>query len=243
VQIGFVVIVFAGWQIGSSTGLLDPLILPPLGTIAVQLGAVLLAGTVWGDAALTLFELAIAFAIAAAAGLLAGFAISRSAFVVRVFDPLIAGLYAVPTILLFPLYLLFFGIGAPSKIALGATMAFFPIVLSTIAGFSQVSRVHVAAARSMGASPAQLLWQVLVPAAFPVVVAGLRMGLVLGFLAILGGEVLTSNGGLGHEIVTMAESLEPAKMFAYIVVAVALATALNALTSYVEMRGRRHEAA
>jgi len=64
------------------------------------------------------------------------------------------------------------------------------------------------------------------------------MGLVLGFLAILGGETITSNGGLGHQIVTMAESLEPAKMFAYIVVAVAVATALNALTSYVELRGR-----
>jgi ABC-type nitrate/sulfonate/bicarbonate transport system permease component len=95
----------------------------------------------------------------------------------------------------------------------------------------------------MGASAPQLFWHVLVPDAFPVVIAGLRMGLVLGFLAILGGETITSNAGLGHEIVTMAESLEPAKMFAYIVVAVALASVLNALTSYVEMRGRRHESA
>ena len=240
-QIACVVIVFGAWQIGSSTGALDPLILPPLTAIAVQLGTVLRAGTVWAAVGITLFELAIAFAIAAGAGLLAGFAISRSPFVVRVFDPLIAGLYAVPTILLFPLYLLFFGIGPPSKIALGATMALFPIVLSTIAGFSQVNRVHVAAAHSMGASPPQLFWLVLIPQAFPVVIAGLRMGLVLGFLAILGGETITSNAGLGHEIVTMAESLEPAKMFAYIVVAVALASALNALTSYVEARGRRHE--
>jgi ABC-type nitrate/sulfonate/bicarbonate transport system permease component len=100
-------------------------------------------------------------------------------------------LYAVPTILLFPLYLLFFGIGSPSKIALGATLAFFPIALSTIAGFTQVSRIYIAAARSMGASPLQLFRYVLVPDAFPVVIAGLRMGLVLGFLAILGGETLT----------------------------------------------------
>jgi ABC-type nitrate/sulfonate/bicarbonate transport system permease component len=225
VQIACIAVVFGGWQIGSTTGALDPLILPPLSAIAVQLGAVLRAGSAWAAAGVTLAELALAFALAAAAGLLAGFAISRSAFVVRVFDPLIAGLYAVPTILLFPLYLLFFGIGPPSKIALGTTMAFFPI------------------AQSMGASAPQLFWHVLVPDAFPVVIAGLRMGLVLGFLAILGGETITSNAGLGHEIVTMAESLEPAKMFAYIVVAVALASVLNALTSYVEMRGRRHESA
>jgi ABC-type nitrate/sulfonate/bicarbonate transport system permease component len=94
----------------------------------------------------------------------------------------------------------------------------------------------------MGASPFQLFWYVLVPDAFPVVIAGLRMGLVLGFLAILGGETLTSNAGLGHQIVTMAESLEPAKMFAYIAVAFALAIALNMLTSYVETRGREQSA-
>jgi ABC-type nitrate/sulfonate/bicarbonate transport system permease component len=243
VQIACITIVFGAWQIGSSTGFLDPLILPPLTAIVVQLGAVLRAGTVWADVGVTLFELAIAFALAAGAGLLAGFAIGRSPFAVRVFDPLIAGLYAVPTILLFPLYLLFFGIGPPSKIALGTTMALFPIVLSTIAGFSQVKRVHIAAANSMGASPVQLFWHVLVPDAFPVVIAGLRMGLVLGFLAILGGETITSNAGIGHQIVTMAESLEPAKMFAYIVVAIAVASALNLLTSYVELCGRRHEAA
>jgi ABC-type nitrate/sulfonate/bicarbonate transport system permease component len=242
VQIACVVVVFCAWQIGSSTGALDPLILPPLTAIIVALGGVLRAGTVWADVGLTLLELAIAFAIAAGAGLLAGFVISRSPFAVRVFDPLIAGLYAVPTILLFPLYLLFFGIGPQSKIALGATMAIFPIVLSTIAGFAHVDRVRLAAARSMGASPLQLFWHVLVPEAFPVVVAGLRMGLVLGFLSILGGETITSNAGIGHDIVTMAESLEPAKMFAYIVVAIAVAMALNALTSYVEARGRHENA-
>lgn len=242
-QVACVVVFFGAWQIGSSTGFLDPLILPPLTGIVVQIGVMLRAGTVWAALALTLAELVIAFAIAAGFGLLVGFVISRSRLAVRAFDPLIAGLYAVPTILLFPLYLLFFGIGPPSKIALGATMAVFPVVLSTIAGFTQVSTVRLAAARSMGATPAQLFLRVLVPEAFPIIIAGLRMGLVLGFLSILGGETLTSNAGLGHEIVTMAESLEPSKMFAYIAVAIAVAIALNALTSYVERRGRRHEGA
>lgn len=229
---------FALWHIGSSTGYLDPLIVPSLSSIAVALGALLGQGALWPAAGVTLFELAIAFALAAAAALATGFIISRSPLAVRVFDPLLAGLYAVPTILLYPSYLLFFGIGPPSKIALGATMAFFPIVLATIAGFAYVAPLRVRAARSMGASAPQLFWYVLLPEAFPVVLAGLRMGLVLGFLAILGGETLTSNAGLGHQIVTAAESLEPPKMFAYITVAVALAAALNALTSYAERRAK-----
>jgi ABC-type nitrate/sulfonate/bicarbonate transport system permease component len=238
VQVACIVVLFGAWQVGSTSGYLDPLIVPPLSAIAVALTALLRGGALWSDAGVTLFELAIAFALAAGAALSAGFVISRSALAVRVFDPLLAGLYAVPTILLFPSYLLFFGIGPPSKIALGATMAFFPIVLATIAGFAHVAPLRLRAARSMGASGLQLFWYVLVPEAFPIVVAGLRMGLVLGFLAVLGGETLTSNAGLGHQIVTAAESLDPPKMFAYIVVAVVLAIALNALTSYAEQRAR-----
>jgi ABC-type nitrate/sulfonate/bicarbonate transport system permease component len=134
--------------------------------------------------------------------------------------------------------LLFFGIGVQSKIATGATIAFFPIVLSTIAGFSQVSRVYVSAAVSMGASTSQLFWYVMLRDAFRVVMAGLRMGLTLGFFTILGAEAIASGGGLGHQIVTMAESLEPAKMYAYIAITVIAAIALNALASWIEARGR-----
>jgi ABC-type nitrate/sulfonate/bicarbonate transport system permease component len=238
VQVACIVAFFGAWQIGSSTGYLDPLIVPPLSAIAVAFAALLGGGALWPDVGVTLFELALAFAFAAGFALTAGFLISRSALAVRVFDPLLAGLYAVPTILLFPSYLLFFGIGPPSKIALGATMAFFPIVLATIAGFAHVAPLRLRAARSMGASGLQLFWYVLLPEAFPIVLAGLRMGLVLGLLAILGGETLTSNAGLGHQIVTAAENLEPPKMFAYIVVAVVLAIALNAITSYIEQRAR-----
>ena len=89
------------------------MILPALGRDRVGAGHAAALGTVWAALGLTLLELALAFALAAAAGLLAGFVISRSPFAVRVFDPLLAGLYAMPTILLFPLYLLFFGIGPP----------------------------------------------------------------------------------------------------------------------------------
>jgi ABC-type nitrate/sulfonate/bicarbonate transport system permease component len=239
IQAVCVAVIAIAWQVAASTGAVDPLILPPLSAIFAALGHVLLTGALWPAVGLTLLELVAAFGLATAAGLAAGYAVSRSAYAVRVFDPLLAGLYAVPTILLFPLYLLFFGIGPLSKIALGASIAFFPIVLSTISGFAQVNPVHVRAARSMGASNAQLFWSVFVPDAFPIVLSGLRMGLVLGFLTILGGETLASNAGLGHEIVTMAESLEPPSMFAYIFIAVALALGLNAGTSLVEARGRR----
>src|SRR6185437_76466 len=108
------------------------------------------------DLRVTLTELAAAFAIAATSGVTIGYLVSRSQYLIRVFEPLFAGVYSVPIILFLPLYVLFFGLGPASKIALGTSISFFPIVLNTIAGFGYVDKIFVTAARSMGASDVQM---------------------------------------------------------------------------------------
>ena len=109
-------------------------------------------GEFWPDLKVTLSELAVAFALSCTTGVTLGYLVSRSSYLIRVFEPLLAGIYSVPIILFLPLYVLFFGLGPWSKIALGATISFFPIVLNTIAGFGYVDRIFITAARSMGAS-------------------------------------------------------------------------------------------
>jgi len=172
-------------------------------------------------------------------GVTVGYFISRSPYVIRVFEPLFAGIYSIPLILFLPLYVLFFGLGPASKISLGVTISFFPVVLNTIAGFSNVEKVLLIAARSMGASNFQMLRYVLFPAALPVVLTGLRMGFTVALLSIIGSEAIASIGGLGHRIVNLAEGMDMARMFAYIVFVVAIAAMLNTAVSIVEARGRR----
>ena len=164
------------------------------------------SGEFSADLRVTLTELAIAFAISSTAGITLGYLISRSHYLIRVFEPLFAGIYSVPIILFLPLYVLFFGLGPASKIALGATISFFPIVLNTIAGFGYVDRIFITAARSMGASDVQLFRYVLLPAALPVILTGLRMGFTVALLSILGSETIASLAGLGHSIVHLAEA-------------------------------------
>ena len=188
-----------------------------------ELVDVLRTGEFIGDLRVTLSELAIAFAISATAGVTLGYLISRSHYLIRVFEPLLAGIYSIPIILFLPLYILFFGLGPASKIALGATISFFPIVLNTIAGFGYVDRIYIMSARSMGASDYQLFRWVLLPAAFPVILTGLRMGFTVALLSILGSETIASLAGLGHRIVHLAEGMEMARMFAYIAFVVAIA--------------------
>ncbi len=239
VQVGFVAALLLLWYWVGRDELVSPILLPPLPACWDEFVALLASGSYWPDLDVTLYELVVAFLIAAVVGCAIGYLVSRSRFSIRVFDPLFAGLYSIPAILLFPLYVLFFGLGAGSKIAIGATIAFFPVVLNTIAAFDYVDRAYVTAARSMGASGIQMFWSVMMPAAFPIVLAGLRMGFILAFLSILGAETIASLAGLGHRIVSYAESMDPAKMFAYIFFAILIAFLLNAGVSLLEARVRR----
>ena len=238
VQVAFLAGVILLWYVATTRWGVNRLLLPNPVAVSGDLVEILRTGAYVDDLMTTLGELAAAFSIAVAGGLTTGYLISRSAYLTKVFEPLFAGIYAIPIILFLPLFVLFFGLGPASKIAIGATISFFPITLSTIAGFSRVDRLYVTAARSMGASDAHLFRFVLLPAALPVILTGLRMGFTVALLSIIGSETLASLGGLGHRIVTLAESMEMAPMFAYIVFVIAIASVLNAIVSTLEARGR-----
>jgi ABC-type nitrate/sulfonate/bicarbonate transport system permease component len=238
VQAGFLVALALLWYFAATRGGVNRLLLPDPVTVAADLFDILRTGEYIDDLRITLEELAAAFLIAVAGGLCAGYLVSRSPYATRVLEPLLAAIYAIPIILFLPLFVLFFGLGPASKIAIGAAIGFFPITLSTIAGFAGVDRVYVTAARAMGASSFHLFRFVLMPAALPVILTGLRMGFTTALLAIIGSETLASLGGLGHRIVSLAESMEMARMFAYIVFVIAIAAILNAMVSALEARGR-----
>jgi ABC-type nitrate/sulfonate/bicarbonate transport system permease component len=239
VQLGFVVLLLGAWYVGTTYGHISPILLPNPVAVFDELMDVLRSGEFVPDLQVTLTELAIAFAISATSGVALGYLISRSRYSIRVFEPLFAGIYSVPIILFLPLYILFFGLGPASKIALGVTTSFFPIVLNTIAGFGYVDRVFVLSAKSMGASQFQLFRCVLLPAALPIILTGLRIGFTVALLSILGSETIASLSGLGHRIVHLAEGMDIARMFAYIAFAVAIAFILNTVVSTLESRARR----
>jgi ABC-type nitrate/sulfonate/bicarbonate transport system permease component len=240
VQFGFLFTLLLVWYLASTRWGVSHLLLPNPVNVWHQLLNVLSTGAFLPDLKVTLSELAFAFLISMPSGVIVGYVISRSQFLIRVFEPLFAGIFSVPIILFLPLYVLIFGLGPASKIALGATISFFPIVLNTIAGFGNVDRVLVTAARSMGANDVQLFRYVLMPAALPVILTGLRIGFTVALLSIIGSETIASLAGLGFRIVNLAENMDMARMFAYIVFVVAIAVVLNTIVSWLEGRGRRH---
>jgi ABC-type nitrate/sulfonate/bicarbonate transport system permease component len=239
VQVAFLVVLVVLWLLATTRWRVSPLLLPNPVQVARDFWNILVTGEFLPDLRVTLTELAVAFAISSTSGVVLGYLISRSQYRIRVFEPLLAGIFSIPIILFLPLYVLFFGLGPASKIALGATISFFPIALNTIAGFGYVDKVLVTAARSMGASDFQLFRYVLLPAALPIILSGMRMGFTVALLSIIGSETIASLAGLGHQIVHLAEAMEMTRMFAYIVFVVAIAAFLNAVVSTLEARGRR----
>ncbi len=239
VQAGFVVVLVALWYFGTTRWGVSHLLLPNPVKVWEELKDVLASGDYIPDLTITLSEVATAFVLSCTSGVIVGYVISRSQYAIRVFEPLLAGIYSVPIILFLPLYILFFGLGPASKIAIGTTISFFPIVLNTIAGFGYVEKIFITAARSMGASNYQMFRYVLLPAALPVILTGLRIGFTVALLSILGSETIASLAGLGHKIVHLAEAMETARMFAYIAFAVVIAAVLNMIVTSLEARAKR----
>jgi ABC-type nitrate/sulfonate/bicarbonate transport system permease component len=238
VQLGFVGLMLTIWFLATTEWGVSPLLLPNPVNVWYQLLDVVTSGEFVPDLIVTFTELAAAFAISVSLGVTLGYLISRSPYLIKVFEPLFAGVYAIPIILFLPLYVLILGLGPASKIALGATISFFPIIINTIAGFGTVDRTLMTAAHSMGANNIQMFRYVLFPAALPVILAGLRIGFTVALLSVIGSETIASLAGLGHRIVNLAENMEMARMFAYIVFVVAIVAFLNTVVSQLEARRR-----
>jgi ABC-type nitrate/sulfonate/bicarbonate transport system permease component len=238
IQIAFFVVAIALWYAIGATGAISPLFLPRIEAVMAAFIALIQTRGFWSAVGVTLSTIGQAFAIAVISGVAAGYLLTRSRFVTRLFEPIVSSLFAIPITLFLPLFILVFGIGPESKTAYGAAYAFFPIALNTIAGLSNVDRRYLAAARAMGFSPFGTFRHVLFPAAFPVILTGLRIGFFICFASVLGGETISSVSGVGRNIALAAELMEPARMYAWIVFVIAVALGLNMLISAVENRMR-----
>lgn len=238
VQAVFAVVALGAWFFVTHAGAISPLFLPAPDAVWQALVALVRTDEFWIAIRITLGSIAAAYSIAAVLGIACGWLLTRSPLLTNIFEPLVSGIFAVPITLFFPLFILFFGIGAPSKIAYGAVYGFFPIALNTIAAFAHVDRRLLDAGRVMGLTRTGMLRHVLFPAAFPVILTGLRIGFFICFASVLGGEAISSASGIGHNIALAAELFEPARMCAWIVCVVTAALALNAGVSAVEHRFR-----
>jgi NitT/TauT family transport system permease protein len=142
----------------------------------------------------------------------------------------------VPLVILYPVFTVWLGIGSESKIAFAAIYGFLPTMLSTAAGIQTIDPQLLLAARSMGATLAQRLVRVIVPAAIPTVLSGLRVGGALVIVGVVVSEMLISSAGIGYLISRYRTILDTPHVFAGVLLVLAMAVAFNAAIKWIERR-------
>ena len=178
------------------------------------------------------------FVIAAAVGLPIGFLLGRSRFLGSVFDPLIAGTFAIPRIIIYPVLLAYFGVGVSAKLWMAAISAFFPIVMNTTAGIREVSPTLVKMGRSMSCSTVQLARKIYLPAAAPTVAVGLRIGFSISFISVIIAELFASAEGLGRLVKRAYAFQQLPRMYSVVLLISLIALAGNLILWTLERRLR-----
>jgi NitT/TauT family transport system permease protein/taurine transport system permease protein len=224
------------WELMPKTGLIPELFLPPLTkTLAVL-------AQDWreyaSELAVTLYEVACAMLIACGVGILAGALIGGVALLRDLLLPVFSSLYAVPIVILYPIFTAWFGIGSQSKILFAGVYGFFPVMLSTAAGIRTIDAQLVLAARSMGASVPQQITRVIIPASIPTVLAGLRLGGALTIVGVVVSEMLTSSAGIGYLVTRYRTILDSPHVFGAIVMILLLSILFDLFARTIERRTR-----
>lgn len=230
IVIGLIVL----WEALPRSGLIPELFLP-------SLSSTLVAG--WHEAgeyghalAVTLYEVAVSMMFACGGGILLGAIVGSLPRPRMLIMPMVSSLYAVPLVILYPVFTVWLGIGSESKIAFASIYGFLPTMLATAAGIQTIDPQLLLAARSMGATLSQRLVRVIIPAAIPTVLSGLRVGGALVIVGVVVSEMLISSAGIGYLISRYRTILDSAHVFAGVLLVLAMAIAFNAAIRWIERK-------
>ena len=204
-RIASVAVLLLVWQVVSS--LVLPRIAPYLVTLLPSPLAVLEAlyemtrsGSLFVHAGASLGRIAGAFAIAAVLGVSLGLAIGWWPRFGELVDPLIELVRPIPPLAWIPLAILWFGIGNAQNMFIIFLGAFFPVVINTITGVRGVDPVLIWASLTLGGTRRQILWEIVLPGSLPMILTGLRIGLGVGWMALVAAELVAATSGLGFLI-------------------------------------------
>lgn len=176
----------------------------------------------------TLLAFAQGFAIAIAVGLFIGVSLGASRLAGEVAEPILVALYSIPKVTLYPVILLIFGIGMPAKVAFGAIHGIVPIAIFAMNAIRAIPAVHLRTARALRLSPLATARKILMPAALPEIVTGIRVGFSLTLIGTLIGEMFGAQRGLGHLLMQAMSLHNMDRIMALTLLLVIFAATVNA---------------
>ena len=235
------VLTIAIWEVGSSVPIGGSYVLPPFffstpTDVASRIIKWFVEGTVWRHLWITLYEAMMAFIIGSAAGVAIGFWFARQPVVAAVFDPYVKMINALPRVVLAPIFELWFGLGAASKIALGITLVFFIVFFNVYQGVREVSPTILANARMLGMNDRALMRHVYWPSALSWMFSSLHTSVGFAVVGAVVGEYLGSAAGLGYLIQQAEGVFDVAGVFAGMLVLAAFVLVIDGVVTMAERR-------
>jgi len=233
----FIVSFIAVWEIASAYKLLDPTFFGrPSGIVAYLWRGFVSERTLWNDLFYTVLAATIAFWAGSIAAVCVGLLFAMLPRLHRACEPYLTLLNAMPRIALAPLFLLWFGLGIGSKIAVAVSLTFFIVLSSTVAGIRGVNSDHLVLSRALGATPSQIFFKVTLPSAVPIIFSGLRLGLVYALLGVVGAELIAAEHGLGQVLAYLQSTFDMDGVMALLFLLAMLGLSITFVMNWLERR-------
>lgn len=236
-HIVFIAAFLGCWELAARMGWLNPLLIgSPLKMLAFLREGFIGSTKLWVELGYTLLGTAISFVAGSLLAFATGMLFIASPRFERFADPYLTLLNAIPRIALAPLFLLWFGLGLGSKIAVGVSLSFFIVLAGTIAGIRGVSGDVVTLARSLGVSTLRIFFTITLPSAVPVIFSSLRLALVYSMLGVIGAELIAAEHGLGQQLSFLQANFDTSGVMALLLVLALLGLAVTSGMNWLEKR-------
>ena len=238
VRVAYILLFLLAWEFAARL-YADPLFVAPPSAVARAVVEILADSGVVRALQAALVEIVAAFAWSLIVGLAAGLLIGLTRVGYHGFFKIVLVLYGIPKVAIFPLILLYFGLGAGTKIAFGFVHGVFPILVAVVAGVQNIDPLLLRAAASMGASRRQVFRWIVFPHLVPSLFTGMRLGMGGVLLGVILAELYVSALGIGYYTTRFSQGFQPARLFALVAVLALMAILLNEIMRRAEIRFSR----
>ncbi|MCX7571647.1 ABC transporter permease [Tumebacillus sp. DT12] len=228
------VLFFGAWEYAVRLGWLDPFFFSSPVEIYTQIIAWLSGQEIYYDIYITIGETLLGFAIGVLIGMVTGFVFARTPMLAAVFDPLFVVLNAMPKLALGPLFIIWFGIGISSKVAMAVVIVLFLVFFNTYQGVREVSQDLINNARILGASRWSVLRHVLFPSALGWIFSSLRTSIGYALIGAVVGEYMVAQHGVGHLIASAQANFDTTGVFSGLIILMLLVWVIDVVIQRVE---------
>ncbi|MGJ7530023.1 ABC transporter permease [Variovorax sp. GB1P17] len=229
-----IVLFLALWEALPRLGIVSDAYLSPPSAVLASIGQLIDNGQLWKHVAASLQRSLWGLLLASTAGVVLGLLIGGFRRLATIVDPVLQLFRQTSAFALFPVFILFLGIGELSKVAIIFWASFWPVLLSTVSGVKQVDRLLVNSALSMGASRRFIFFKVVLPASLPSIFTGVRLAGAYSITALVAAEMIGAHSGLGFLTLNSQETFQIPTMYAGILLLAVLGLLLNYLLALLE---------